>query len=82
MMDRAAQYERTDMQHEMGRPTAYLEQSEPMDSTTLRLTTWHRRMARKIGGGSMSGGAREAIEEVAMARGYVDTIKKPKERKK
>lgn len=30
----------------------------------------------------MSGGAREAIEEVAMARGYVDTIKKPKERKK
>lgn len=69
------------MQHEMGRPMAYIGQAEPMDSTALRLTNWHRRMARRVGGGNMSEGARKAIEEAAIARGFVDTIKQPTRKK-
>lgn len=81
MMQPDTQYERKVMGHEMGRPRAYTEQAEPMDATTLRLTNWHRRMARRLGDGNMSDGARLAIEEAAIARGLADTIKQPKKKR-
>lgn len=76
------------MEHETGRPKAYIAQSDPMENTNMRMTHWHRRMARKIdkhisgkeGPGEMGPGARWAIEKAAELLGLIDMIEQPKQK--
>lgn len=39
-------------------------QDMAMDAFSIRLTAWHARQARKIGGGELGSGVRKAIEEM------------------
>jgi len=39
-------------------------QEEPMDNYTVRLTSWHARMARRYGRGKIARGIRIAIENM------------------
>lgn len=40
----------------------YTEQEEPLRVTSVRLTHWHIRAAKKLGNGAVSEGIRTAIE--------------------
>jgi len=45
-----------------GRPRLNPSQDCAMDNYNARITSWHARAARKIGGGNLSAGIRLAIE--------------------
>lgn len=48
-----------------GRPRIYTKQDERLPTMTIRVTFWHIRMARKIGGGNASNGVRIALEKAS-----------------
>lgn len=50
-----------------GRPRTYQGAKDPLVSQSVRLTLWHVRAARRIGGGNASDGIRLAIERCSQA---------------
>ena len=50
-----------------GRPRLYQGLRDPLVSQSVRLTLWHIRAARRIGGGNVSDGIRAAIERFAQS---------------
>lgn len=67
------------MQYAKGRPRVYTEQGTAMEAVTVRLTKWHERMARKLGGGSVGPGIRVAVE-IASVNLPPDMLSRPKRR--
>lgn len=63
------------MKHEIGRPRVYTGQSAALPQTTVRLTYWHIRAARRLGSGNVSEGVRLALERAAVLD--VDTLAQP-----
>jgi hypothetical protein len=58
-----------------GRPKLYTGERDPLISQAFRLTLWHIRAARRLGGGNASEGVRRAIER-AVQEGE-DWVKRP-----
>lgn len=48
-----------------GRPRKYTGMNAPLHNFTSKLSIWHERAARRIGGGNASEGIRIAIERTA-----------------
>lgn len=65
------------MEYETGRPRVYTGQSTPMEASTYRLTSWHKRIARRLGDGNEAEGVRIALEKASFDM-PPDALPKPK----
>lgn len=62
---------------EYGRPRIYAGEAA-LSTVTVRLTVWHMRAARRLGGGNASEGVRRAIEQADCG---MDTVRKPEKQR-
>ena len=58
------------MPEKIGRPRTYSNLDGPLNITSVRLSDWHERQAKKLGRGTISKGIRRALESTDKSGTY------------